>query len=273
MKEALKCKLYLTISCVILHCNKSQKGLTFTVHIVVAIKRTLDYRLVARPNVAGTAVELAGQRQSLNPFDEIAVEAALQLKAQGVVTKISVVSIGEATAAEGLRHALAMGADVAYHGLCTGGVESLPLAQALVGLMQPLAPDLILMGKQAIDTDAGVVPHMVAELLGWPLADQAYKIALQAQGLDVVTETSQGLQTHQLPLPAVVTTDLRLQTPRLVTMPQIIQARAKPLQTITIAPVRAVLPRLKVQTPVVARRREVVPDVAALCQKLAEVRG
>ena len=230
--------------------------------VLVPFKRTIDYHLTARPNAAGTAVDLAGVKMAPNPFDEIALEEALRLKDKGIATEVVAVSIGNAQVQETLRTALAMGADRAIHLSTADSLTSLQVAELLAQCAKTEQPQLILVGKQAIDTDAGQVPSMLAEVLGWPQANNA---------ATVVCEADHGTETIELPLPGVVTVDLRLNTPRLVSMPQIIKARSKPLQVeaVTVNPVPA-YECVKVFTPQQTRQNKMLPDVAALAAAIRE---
>lgn len=239
--------------------------------VLVPFKRTIDYHLTARPNAAGTAVDLAGVKMAPNPFDEIALEEALRLKDKGIATEVVAVSIGNAQVQETLRTALAMGADRAIHLSTADSLTSLQLAELLAQCAKTEQPQLILVGKQAIDTDAGQVPSMLAELLGWPQANNAAQLTVANNTATVVCEADHGTETIEFPLPGVVTVDLRLNTPRLVSMPQIIKARSKPLQVeaVMVNPVPA-YECVKVFTPQQARQNKMLPDVAALAAAIRE---
>jgi electron transfer flavoprotein beta subunit len=209
--------------------------------ILVGFKRVIDYNITARPNAQGTAVELAGVKMSPNPFDEIALEQAVKLKEQGVATEVIALSIGAPECAETLRTALAMGADRAVHIKADGTPDALSIAKAFAQVAKDEGVSLILMGKQAIDTDHGQTPSMVAEVLGWSQALGAYKMELTGTNATVTCEIDGGLETFAFTLPAVVSVDLRLNTPRFVSMPAIIKARSKPIEAkdgITLAPSR-----------------------------------
>jgi electron transfer flavoprotein beta subunit len=241
--------------------------------VLVPFKRTIDYHLTARPNSGGTAVDLAGVKMTANPFDEIALEEAMRLKEAGLATEVIAVSIGDAAVAETLRTALAMGADRAIHLTATTELTSLAIAENLAVCARREGVGLILMGKQAIDTDAGQVPAMLAELLGWPQANNAFKIALSGSTATVVCEADHGLETLEISLPAVITADLRLNTPRLVSMPQIIKARTKPLVTEAATVAAPAFTRTKVFTPQQTRQNKMLPDVAALASAIREARA
>ena len=204
--------------------------------ILVPVKRVVDYNVKVRVKADGTGVETAGVKMSMNPFDEIAVEEAVRLKEKGVVTEIVAISMGVAQCAETIRTALAMGADRGV--LVETDVELQPLAVAklLKALVEKEQPGLIIMGKQAIDDDMNATGQMLAALLGWPQGTFASKLAIEGQGdsqtLTVTREIDGGLETLSLDLPAVITTDLRLNEPRYASLPNIMKARKKPIETI-----------------------------------------
>lgn len=240
--------------------------------VLVTLKRTMDYRLTARPNAAGTAVELAGVKMATNPFDDIALEAALRMKEAGLATEVLVVSVGSTAVHDVLRAALAMGADRALHLDAPDELPGLLVADILKACVLKEQPQLILMGKQAIDTDAGQVPSMLAELLGWAQADNAFEINLASGYAEVHCETEQGIETIGFALPGVITTDLRLNIPRLVTMPQIIAARSKPLTTEVIETIlKPAFTRTKVFVPPQQRLNAMLPDVESLAAALKEL--
>lgn len=240
--------------------------------VLVPFKRTIDYHLTARPNAAGTAVELAGVKMAPNPFDEIALEEALRLKEAGLATEVVAVAVGDAAMQETLRTALAMGADRAIHLAMPGELSSLQVADILKNLVIKEQAQLVLMGKQAIDTDAGQVPSMLAELLGWAQANNAFKVTITDSRATVACEADHGVETVEFPLPGIITADLRLNTPRLVSMPQIIKARAKPLYT--EAATTKYIPgytRTQVFVPQQARQNKMLPDIATLVATLKEL--
>lgn len=242
--------------------------------VLVPFKRTIDYRLIARPNAAGTAVELAGVKMAPNPFDEIALEEALRLKEAGIATEVVVVAVGDAAVQETLRTALAMGADRALHLDMPGELTSLQVADILKSLVMKEQVQLVLMGKQAIDTDAGQVPSMLAELLGWAQANNAFKVTITEGRATVACEADHGVETVEFPLPGIITTDLRLNTPRLVSMPQIIKARSKPLQTEgASSKFTPGFTRTKVFVPQQVRQNKILPDVASLAAALKELQS
>jgi len=240
--------------------------------VLVPVKRVVDYNVKVRVKSDQTGVDIANVKMSMNPFDEIAVEEATRLKEKGVVTEVIAVSCGVAQCQETLRTAMAIGADRAI--LVETSVELQPLAVAklLKALADKEQPDLIVLGKQAIDDDANQTGQALAALLGWPQATFASKVEV-ADGVATVTrEVDGGLETVALTLPAVVTTDLRLNEPRYVTLPNIMKAKKKPLETIKPEDLGVdVAPRLKtlkVTEPPARQAGIKVADVAALVDKL-----
>jgi electron transfer flavoprotein beta subunit len=201
--------------------------------ILVPVKRVVDYNVKVRVKADGTGVETANVKMSMNPFDEIAVEEAVRLKEAGVATEIIAVSIGVAQCQETLRTALAIGADRAI--LVETAVEAQPLgvAKVLKALVDKEQPKLVILGKQAIDDDANQTGQMLAALLGWPQATFASRVKVEGEGVQVTREIDGGLETIAVKLPAVVTTDLRLNEPRYVTLPNIMKAKKKTLDTFT----------------------------------------
>jgi electron transfer flavoprotein beta subunit len=244
------------------------------VKILVAVKRVVDANFRVRVKPDGTGVDLDNVKMSMNPFDEIAVEEAVRLKEAGIATEIVVVSIGPAKAEDTLRQALAMGADRAILVIHDGKTESLGVAKTLAAIAATEAPDLILLGKQAIDDDANQTGQMLAALLQRGQATFASKIVIADGKANVTREIDGGLQTIALALPAVITADLRLNTPRFTALPNIIKARAKPLAKTTPAELDADLtPRLKtlkVEEPPPRKAGVMVGSVAELVQKLRD---
>jgi electron transfer flavoprotein beta subunit len=200
--------------------------------ILVPVKRVVDYNVKVRVRADGSGVETAGVKMSMNPFDEIAVEEAVRLKEKGVATEIVAVSMGVAQCSETLRTALAMGADRGI--LVETAVELQPLAVAkmLKALVDREQPRLVLMGKQAIDDDMNATGQMLAALLGWAQGTFASKVAIEGDLATVTREIDGGLETVALTLPAVVTSDLRLNEPRYASLPNIMKARKKPIETL-----------------------------------------
>jgi electron transfer flavoprotein beta subunit len=199
--------------------------------ILTPVKRVLDYNVKARVRPDQTGVDLTNVKMSMNPFDEIAVEEAVRLKEKGIATEIVAVAIGVQQCQETLRTALAMGADKAVLVLTDQDLEPLNAARALKKIVEEQSPDLVLMGKQAIDGDNNAVGQMLAALLGWPQATFASKLEIDGGKAKVTREVDGGLQTIEVDLPAVVTTDLRLNEPRYASLPNIMKARTKPLET------------------------------------------
>jgi len=199
--------------------------------ILVAVKRVIDFNIRPRVKMDGSGVDLANVKMSMNPFDEIAVEEAIRLKEKGVATEIVAVSIGPAKAQETLRTALAMGADRAILVQTDGEVEPLAVAKILANIAADEQPGMIVLGKQAIDDDSNQTGQMLAALLGWPQGTFASKVEAGGDKLTVIREVDGGLETVELTLPAVVTTDLRLNEPRYASLPNIMKAKSKPLAT------------------------------------------
>ena len=200
--------------------------------VLVPVKRVVDYNVKVRVKGDGSGVELANVKMSMNPFDEIAVEEALRLKESGKATEVVVVSIGPAQASETIRTGLAMGADRGILVKAEGAVEPLAVAKILKKVADEEQPGLIILGKQAIDDDSNQTGQMLAALLGWPQGTFAFKLEVADGNLDVVREIDGGLQTLNLTLPAIVTTDLRLNEPRYASLPNIMKAKKKPLDTV-----------------------------------------
>jgi electron transfer flavoprotein beta subunit len=199
--------------------------------LLVAVKRVIDYNVKPRVKMDGSGVDLANVKMSMNPFDEIAVEEAIRLKEKGVASEIVAVSIGPAKAQETLRTALAMGADRAILIQTEEEVEPLAVAKILKGVVSEENPDLVILGKQAIDDDSNQVGQMLAALLEWPQGTFASKVELADGSATVTREVDGGLETVKLQLPAIVTADLRLNEPRYASLPNIMKAKSKPLAT------------------------------------------
>jgi electron transfer flavoprotein beta subunit len=240
--------------------------------VLVAVKRVVDFNVKVRVKSDGTGVETANVKMSMNPFDEIALEEAVRLKEAGTVTEIVAVSCGTAACQETLRTALALGADKAV--LVETDVELQPLAVAklLKAVCAQESPQLVILGKQAIDDDCNQTGQMLAALLGWPQATFASKLNMSPQSAQVTREVDGGLETISIKLPAVVTTDLRLNEPRYVTLPNIMKAKKKPLETVKPDALGVdVAPRiatLKVEEPARRKAGVKVADVKALVDKL-----
>src|SRR5436189_2621836 len=203
--------------------------------VLVAVKRVIDFNVKPRVRMDGSGVDLANVKMSMNPFDEIAVEEAIRLKEKGAATEIVAVSIGPAKAQETLRTALAMGADRAILIQTDDEVEPLSVAKLLAKVAEEEQPGLVIMGKQAIDDDCNQTGQMLAALLGWPQGTFASKVTLDGDALTVTREVDGGLQTVKLKVPAIVTTDLRLNEPRYASLPNIMKAKKKPNEEKTAA--------------------------------------
>jgi electron transfer flavoprotein beta subunit len=240
--------------------------------LLVPVKRVLDYNVKPRVKADGSGVDLANVKMSMNPFDEIAVEEAIRLKEKGVATEVVVVSIGEPKAQDTLRTALAMGADRAI--LITSDVRPEPLgvAKLLAKVVEEEQPQLVILGKQAIDDDNNQTGQMLAALLGWGQGTFASKVEVEGDTANVTREVDGGLETVALPLPAIVTTDLRLNEPRYASLPNIMKAKSKPLAQKTPADYGVDLtPRitiLKVEEPAKRAAGIKVDDVNALVDKI-----
>ncbi len=197
--------------------------------ILVPVKRVVDYNVKIRVKPDGSGVDLANVKMSMNPFDEISVEEAIRLRDAGKATEIVLVSVGPAAAAETIRTGLAMGADRGILVKVDGPVEPLAVAKILKGIVEAEQPGLVIVGKQAIDDDMNATGKMLAALLGWGQATFASKVTLEGEELKVTREVDGGLQTLALKLPAIVTTDLRLNEPRYASLPNIMKAKKKPI--------------------------------------------
>src|SRR6202789_2323256 len=245
--------------------------------VLVPVKRVVDYNVKVRVKSDGTGVELSNVKMSMNPFDEIAVEEALRLKEAGKATEVVVVSIGPAQAAETIRTALAMGADRGILVKADGAVEPLAVAKILKAITDAEQPGLIIMGKQAIDDDSNQTGQMLAALLGWPQGTFASKIVIEGDALLVTREVDGGLQTVKLKMPAIVTTDLRLNEPRYASLPNIMKAKKKPIEDKTAADYGVdIKPRLEVvktTEPPVRKAGVKVKTVAELIDSLKTAGG
>ena len=240
--------------------------------ILVAVKRVMDYNVKARVKSDGSGVELANVKMSMNPFDEIAVEEAVRLKEAGVASEVVIVSMGEAKCVETIRSALAMDADRGIHVHTDAELQPLAVAKLLKAIVATESPDLVILGKQAIDGDFNQTGQMTAALLGWPQGTFASKVEPVDGKLNVTREIDGGLITVALTLPAIVTTDLRLNEPRYVKLPNIMKAKKKPLDVKTPEELGVnITPRLttlKVEEPPVRSGGIKVVDVAQLVDKL-----
>ena len=240
--------------------------------ILVPIKRVVDYNVKIRVKADQSGVELANVKMAMNPFDEIAVEEAVRLKEAGTATEVVAVSAGVAQCQETLRTAMAIGADRGILVESDADLQPLAVAKLLKALVDKEQPTLVILGKQAIDDDSNQTGQMLAALLGWPQATFASKVEVAGDGVRVTREIDGGLETLSLPLPAVVTTDLRLNEPRYATLHNITKAKKKPLDTVKPADLGVdVTPRLttlKVVEPAARSAGIKVADVAQLVDKL-----
>jgi electron transfer flavoprotein beta subunit len=242
--------------------------------ILVPVKRVIDYNVKPRVKADGSGVDLANVKMSMNPFDEIAVEEAIRLKEKGAATEIIAVSIGPDKAQETLRTALAMGADRAIL-IVAEDVEPLGVAKLLAKVVEEEAPGLVIMGKQAIDDDSNQTGQMLAALTGRPQGTFANSVEVSGDSVHVAREVDGGLQTVSLKMPAIITTDLRLNEPRYASLPNIMKAKSKPMANKTPADygvdVSSRLKTLKVTEPPVRSAGIKVADVDALVGKLKEM--
>ncbi|MDQ0473720.1 electron transfer flavoprotein subunit beta/FixA family protein [Labrys wisconsinensis] len=245
--------------------------------VLVPVKRVVDYNVKIRVKADGSGVDLANVKMSMNPFDEIGVEEALRLREAGKASEVVVVSIGPAQAAETLRTGLAMGADRGILVKTDATVEPLAVAKILKAVVEKEAPGLVILGKQAIDDDMNATGQMLAALLGWPQGTFASKVEVLDGALDVTREVDGGLQTVSLTLPAIVTTDLRLNEPRYASLPNIMKAKKKPIdETSPEALGVDAAPRLTVLKTVEPPARQAgkkVGSVAELVEKLKTEAG
>ena len=240
--------------------------------VLVTVKRVVDFNVKIRVKTDGSGVETAGVKMSMNPFDEIAVEEAVRLKEAGTATEIVVVSCGVQACQETLRTALAIGADRAILAQTDAELQPLAVAKLLKALAQKEAPKLVILGKQAIDDDSNQTGQMLAALLNWPQATFASKLKIEGEKAQVTREVDGGLETVSIKLPAVVTTDLRLNEPRYVTLPNIMKAKKKTLEVLKPEALGVdVSPRLstlKVAEPSKRKAGVKLADAKALVEKL-----
>ena len=245
--------------------------------ILVPVKRVVDYNVKIRVKADGSGVELANIKMSMNPFDEIAVEEAIRLKEAGTATEIVAVSIGPQQASETIRTALAMGADRGILVKTDGPVEPLAVAKILKAIVDAEKPGLVILGKQAIDDDSNQTGQMLAALLGWSQGTFASKQTIEGDSVTVIREVDGGLQTVKLKMPAIITTDLRLNEPRYASLPNIMKAKKKPIEEKTPADYSVdVAPRLqivKTSEPAGRKSGAKVASVAELVDKLKNEAG
>lgn len=240
--------------------------------VLVPVKRVVDYNVKVRVKSDQTGVDIANVKMSMNPFDEIAVEEAVRLKEKGKVTEVVAVSCGEKTCQETLRTAMAIGADRSVQVETDAELQPLAVAHLLKAVVEKEQPQLVILGKQAIDDDSNQTGQMLAALLDWPQATFASAVEVDGDKVNVTREVDGGLETISLTLPAVITTDLRLNEPRYVTLPNIMKAKKKSIDVHTPDDLGVdVTPRiktLKVVEPPVRAAGVMVPDVATLLDKL-----
>ena len=240
--------------------------------VLVPVKRVVDYNVKVRVKSDGTGVDIANVKMSMNPFDEIAVEEAMRLKEAGKITEVIAVSCGVTQCQETLRTAMAIGADRAILAETSVDLQPLAVAKLLKAIADKEQPQLIILGKQAIDDDCNQTGQMLAALLGWPQATFASKVVVEDGKVKVTREVDGGLETLSLTLPAIITTDLRLNEPRYVTLPNIMKAKKKQLDVFAPADLGVdVTPGLKTLKVVEPAKRSAgikVPDVATLVSKL-----
>ncbi|MYJ72693.1 MAG: electron transfer flavoprotein subunit beta/FixA family protein [Rhodospirillaceae bacterium] len=240
--------------------------------VLVAVKRVIDYNVKVRVKSDGSGVELANVKMSMNPFDEIGVEEAVRMKEAGTASEIVAISLGVQQCQETIRTALAMGADRGIHVVTDDPLEPLAVAKLIAAAVAKESPDMVILGKQAIDDDANQTGQMLAALLGWPQATFASEVTAENGGLTVTREVDGGLETIRTALPAVVTTDLRLNEPRYASLPNIMKAKKKPIDRLTPEELGVdTAPRLEVLSVVEPEKRAggvKVESVAELVGKL-----
>ncbi len=245
--------------------------------VLVPVKRVVDYNVKIRVKADGSGVDLANVKMSMNPFDEIAMEEALRLKEAGKAEEIIAVSIGPQKAQETIRTALAMGADRGILIKCEDEVEPLAVAKLLKGVVEAEKPDIVILGKQAIDDDSNQTGQMLSALLGWPQGTFASKLEIENTKARVTREVDGGLQTVILNMPCIVTTDLRLNEPRYASLPNIMKAKKKPLDEKTAADYGVDTgPRLKIletHEPAMRDAGEILASPADLVEKLKNTAG
>jgi electron transfer flavoprotein beta subunit len=245
--------------------------------VLVPVKRVVDFNVKVRVKADGSGVDIANVKMAMNPFDEIAVEEALRLREAGKATEVVAVSAGEAGAAETIRTALARGADRGSLIKAEGRLEPLTVAKLLRAVVAKEQPALAILGKQAIDDDANQTGQMLAALLDWPIATFASKVTIEGETVTVTREVDGGHETLKLPLPAVVTTDLRLNEPRYASLPNIMKAKRKPIEEITAADLGVdTTPRLtviKVAEPPARRAGVKLASVNELVDRLRNEAG
>ena len=242
--------------------------------VLVAVKRVVDYNVKIRVKADQTGVELANVKMSMNPFDEIAVEEAIRLKEAKTADEVVAVSLGAKQCQETLRTALAMGADRAILVQEEAELQPLAVAKLLKAVVEKENPDLVILGKQAIDDDSNQTGQMLAALLGWGQGTFASKVEKTDAGLNVTREVDGGLETVSLPVPAVVTTDLRLNTPRYASLPNIMKAKKKPLEVLAVSDLGVdIAPRLTTLSVTEPAKREAGVMVGSVAELVEKLRG
>jgi len=244
--------------------------------ILVPVKRVVDYNVKIRVKPDGTGIELANVKMSMNPFDEIAVEEAVRLKEKGLASEVVVVSIGSSKAQDTIRSALAIGADrgILIETAEGASIEPLAVAKLLKSVVAAESPDLVFLGKQAIDDDCNQTGQMLAAVLGWGQGTFASKVAIEASAVTVTREVDGGLETLKLKLPAIVTTDLRLNEPRYPSLPNIMKAKKKPLDMKKPDDFGVdVAPRLKVLKTTEPPTRKAGVKVGSVAELVAKLKG
>lgn len=240
--------------------------------ILVPIKRVIDYNVKVRVKADQSGVELANVKMAMNPFDEIAVEQAIRFKEAGAADEVVAISIGPDQAQETIRTALAMGADRGIHVQASHDTEPLAIAKVIKAITEKENPGLILMGKQAIDDDSNQTGQMLATLLGWPQATFASGVELDGNSLKIIREVDSGLEHITCPMPAVVTVDLRLNEPRYASLPNIMKAKKKPIDQISLEDLGVDasqrLKTIKVEEPPARQAGIIVDSVDTLVEKL-----
>ena len=243
--------------------------------VIIAVKRVIDYNVKIRVKSDNSGVETANVKMSMNPFDEIAVEEAVRLKEAGIASEIIAISMGTYQSSETIRTALSMGADRGILVETETELQPLAVAKLLKAIVDKESPDLVIVGKQAIDDDSNQTGQMLTALLGWPQGTFAYKFEPTDDKARVIREVDGGLETISINLPAVITTDLRLNEPRYASLPNIMKAKKKPIETVTPDELGVdVTPRLQTINVVEPPKREageIVADAASLVDKLRNV--
>lgn len=240
--------------------------------ILVPVKRVIDYNVKVRVKADQSGVELANVKMAMNPFDEIAVEQAIRFKEAGAATEVVAISIGPEQSQETIRTALAMGADRGIHVLASHDTEPLAIAKILKAVIAKEEPGLVIMGKQSIDDDSNQTGQMLATLMGWPQATFASGVEINGDSLNITREVDSGLEHITCPMPAVITVDLRLNEPRYASLPNIMKAKKKPIDQISLddlgVDARQRLKTLKVEEPPAREAGIMVDSVSVLVDKL-----